>query len=83
MPTPNDAPYKVKQRELERRRKTVWIPDPKLDHHIAADGAVYERTNKANGGRTLTKVGQLEPEQQKLERERRASAMAEYLGPTP
>ena len=80
MPTPKDAPYKVKQRELERRRKTVWIPDPKLDHHIAADGTVYERKNQANGGRTLTKVGQLEPEQLKLERQRRAKAKEEYLG---
>jgi hypothetical protein len=78
MATPKDAHYKQKQRELERRRKTVWIPDPKLDHHVAADGAVYKRDKQ-----TFTKVGQLNPEQLNLERERRASAIAAYLGPTP
>ena len=74
MSTPKDAPYKEKQRELDRRRQTAWIPDPKLDEHVTADGTVYQRTKQG-----LRNVGQLEADQLKLERERRASAIAEFL----
>jgi hypothetical protein len=74
MSTPKNADYKLKQQELKNRRRTVWHTLEDDPNPVTEDGAVYERDRHGS----LRRVGQVESESLKLERQRRAEQKASY-----
>jgi hypothetical protein len=72
--TPQNAPYKQKQRELEQRRKVVWLSPQQRDNFMTADGTKYERK-----GNTLVKVGRADYQEKQAELKHRMEAKEAFL----